>query len=72
MSDTTSEDNLEQAIRDNAQGPARAQGDSGSVQQHPLPDQIDADRYLCSKKAVKSKGLGLRITRLIPSGAEGG
>ncbi len=62
-------DELEQTIRDNAQGPARAQGDSGSVQQHPLPDQIEADRYLASKRAARSKGLGVRRTRVVPPGA---
>ncbi len=60
---------LEQAIRDNAQGPARAQGDAGSVQQHPLPDQIEADRYLASKRAARCKGLGVRRTRVVPPGA---
>ncbi len=44
--------NLEQAIRDNAAGPAKAAGDSGSVEQHPLKDQIEADRYLASKDAA--------------------
>ena len=63
---------LEQAIRDNASGPARAQGDSGSVQQHPLPDQIAADRYLASKQAAAAPAKALRLTRLIPPGAEGG
>jgi hypothetical protein len=70
MSDPTLGSDLEQAILDNAQGPARAQGDSGSVQQHPLPDQIEADRYLCAKKAVKN-GLGIKMTRLIPPGTTG-
>ena len=63
---------LEQAIRDNAAGPAKAAGDSGSVEQHPLKDQIEADRYLASKAAAKSPAKALRLTRLIPPGAEGG
>lgn len=63
--------NLEQAIRDNAAGPAKAAGDSGSVEQHPLRDQIEADRYLASKAAAKSPAKALRLTRLIPPGAEG-
>lgn len=63
---------LEQTIRDNAAGPQRVQGDSGSVQQHSIKDQIEADRYLASKAAARSKGLGIRLTRLIPPGAEGG
>lgn len=64
--------NLEQAIRDNAAGPAKAAGDSGSVEQHPIPHQIEADRYLASKEAAKSPAKALRLTRLIPPGAEGG
>jgi len=61
---------LEQSIQENAQQPAKATGDSGSVEQHPLPDQIAADRYLASKQAVRSKRLGLRFTKIIPPGAE--
>ena len=64
--------NLEQAILDNAAGPRRAQGDSGSVEQHPLQDQIAADRYLASKAAAASPAKALRLTRLVPPGAEGG
>jgi len=59
---------LGDAIRENAQGPKRAQGDSGSVEQHDLKDQIEADRYLASKEAAK-KGLGLRRTKVSPPGA---
>lgn len=63
-------DSLEETIRDNAKGPAKASGDAGSVEQHPLKDQIEADRYLNSKKAAKAKGLGLKRTKLVPPGAE--
>ncbi|OQY98826.1 MAG: hypothetical protein B6D36_17040 [Planctomycetes bacterium UTPLA1] len=56
------------AIRENAAGPKRAQGDSGSVEQHDLKDQIEADRYLLSKEAAK-KGLGVRMTKVVPPGA---
>ena len=61
-------DELANAIEDNARGPKRAQGDSGSVEQHALSDQIEADRYLASKDAAK-KGLGVRMTKVIPPGA---
>ncbi len=61
-------EDLEQNIRENAQGPKRAQGDAGSVEQHPLPEQIEADRYLASKEAAK-KGLGVRMTKVVPPGA---
>lgn len=63
-------DDLEESLRQNAQKPAKASGDSGSVEQHPLHDQIELDRYLNSKKAAKRKGLGIRITKIIPPGTE--
>jgi hypothetical protein len=56
------------AIRENAAGPKRAQGDSGSVEQHSISEQIEADRYLSSKEAAK-KGLGVRMTKVVPPGA---
>ncbi len=61
-------DDLDQSILDNAQGPAKASGDSGSMEQHPLPDQIAADRYLASKKATRKKGLGISLKKLVPPG----
>lgn len=60
---------LDKTIRRNAKGPKRAAGDSGSMEQHDLKDQIEADRYLNSKEAVKSRGLGIRMTKLVPPGA---
>jgi len=60
---------LTNTIRDNAQGPAKASGDSGSMEQHKLADQIDADRYLCAKVAAKSKRRGLVFNKLVPPGA---
>lgn len=63
-------DNLENAIRENAQGPAKATGDAGSVEQHKLSEQIAADKYLASKEAAKSKSRGLRFNKLVPPGAE--
>jgi hypothetical protein len=65
-------DPLDQSIRDNASGPAKASGDAASVEQHPLPDQIAADRYLASKSVAGNPAKALRITRLVPPGAEGG
>lgn len=64
-------DNLEQVIRDNAAGPKRAQGDAGSVDQHSLKDQIDADRYLASKQVAARPARAIRLTRLVPPGAAG-
>ena len=61
-------DELDDTIRQNAQGPARASGDAGSVEQHKLPDQIEADRYLASKEASRSKRRGLVFNQLVPPG----
>lgn len=64
--------NLEQAIADNAARPAKASVDGQSVEQHAIRDQIEADRYLESKKASRKRGMGIRFVRLSPPGAEGG
>jgi len=61
-------DELTNNIEESAAGPKRARGDSGEMEQHPLPDQIAADRYLEAKKASR-KGLGIRTTKLVPPGA---
>ena len=63
-----SENDLENAIEENATGPKKASGDSGSVEQHPLKDQIEADRYLAAKKAAQAKGLGIKLARISPGG----
>lgn len=59
---------LEDTIRQNAEGPAKASGDAGSVEQHSLADQIAADRFLASKKATRKKGLGVKVSRIVPPG----
>jgi hypothetical protein len=61
---------LDDTIRQNAQGPAKAAGDAGSVEQHKLPDQIAADRYLASKEATKRKRRGLIFNKLVPPGVD--
>ena len=61
-------DDLDSTIQQNAEGPKRASGDAGSVEQHSLADQIAADRYLNSKKAVNG-GLGVKLTKVVPPGA---
>ena len=63
-------DDLDDTILENAQGPAKASGDSSSMEQHSLPDQIAADRYLQGKKAARSKGLGIVLKKLVPPGTD--
>jgi hypothetical protein len=62
------EDTPETNIQQNATGPRKASGDSGSVEQHALADQIAADKYLESKKASRSKGLGVKLVKISPGG----
>lgn len=61
-------DPLDSAIKTNAKGPKRARGDSGEVEQHKLPEQIAADKYLESKKASRAKGLGVKLAKVSPGG----
>jgi hypothetical protein len=61
---------LQDNIRENAAGPKRAKGDSAEMEQHSLPDQIAADRYLSSKEAAKKKGLGIATKKLVPPGTD--
>ena len=63
-------DDLQDKIRENAEGPAKAAGDAGSVEQHKLTEQIEADKYLSSKEAAKSKTRGLRFNKLVPPGID--
>ena len=64
----TSDKTIRDAIRENARGPKKVTGDAGSVEQHPLKDQIEAERFLASKEAMKRPGLGIRFTKLVPDG----
>ncbi len=63
-----STDNLDTQIRNNAAGPRKATGDSGSIEQHALVEQIAADKYLASRRASRSKGLGLKLVKVSPGG----
>jgi hypothetical protein len=56
-------------ISENAKQPAKVASDGVSVEQHPLADQIAADKYMASKNASRRKGLGIKFTKLSPSGA---
>ena len=61
--------NLDQAIRNNASQPAKASVDGQSVEQHPLKDQIEDDRYLASKDAARKPGLGIKFAKIVPPGS---
>ncbi len=59
---------IKETIEQNAAAPKKVKGDSGELEQHSLKEQIEADRYLCSKKAV-SKGIGIKISKMKSAGA---
>lgn len=64
-------DTIGEQIEDSALGPRRAQGDMGSVEQHSLPDQIAADKYLLSKSRFASGKIKLHTMRMISPGGNG-
>jgi len=55
-------------IKNNAESPAFATGDSGSIKQHNLKDQIAADKHLASKAAMSVAGVGLKFIKFKPGG----
>jgi hypothetical protein len=62
MSDLSSD------ITTNAQGPKKAKGDMGSMEQHDLDDQIAADRYLKAIENTGSNKVGFKRCRIKPGG----
>ena len=61
-------DTLDNSIKTNAEGPSKASGDSGSVEQHKPSEQIAVAKHLASKEAAAGKGLGIRRIKLSPPG----
>ncbi len=61
-------DELDNEIRDNAAGPRRARGDGGEMEQHPLKDQIAADKYLAEKDALARANPGIKRVKIVPPG----
>jgi len=61
-------EDLKDAIKDNAQGPKQASVDGVSTEQHPLPDQIAADKYLAARDARKNPAKAFARAKIIPPG----
>ena len=59
----------EEALREAAKQPAKVSVDGQSVEQHPLRDQIEADRYLASKDAARKPGLPMKFAKIVPPGS---
>ena len=62
-------ENLEDTIAQNAQGPESAEVDGVRVKQHPLPDQVGADKHLGNKAAGKNPAKALTRMKIVPPGA---
>lgn len=62
-------EDLDNVIRENAAGPAKASDDGTSVEQHSLADQIAADKYLLQKAAGRNPAKALTRVKIVPPGA---
>ena len=63
------EQDLGKIIEEAAESPKSAEIDGQKAESRPLPELIEADRYLASKKAMSGKGCGIKITKMSSSGA---
>lgn len=61
-------DEIRDAIKSTATGPASVRTDAGEVTAQDISQQIEADKYLAAKAAMGTKGRGLRINKLLPPG----
>ena len=61
-------DEILDQIKENAAGPKSVTGDSGSVSQHDLSQQIEADRYARALDAQSKRGRGFRVSKIVPPG----
>jgi len=59
---------LKDTIFDNASGPRRATGDSITVEQHSIREQIEADKYLSAKETAAQPKRALRFVKIVPPG----
>lgn len=61
-------EDLDNAIRQNAEGPKQASVDGVSTQQHALADQIEADKYLAAKSARANPAKAFARVKIVPPG----
>lgn len=62
-------DDTEDQILENALAPKKATGDSGSVEVHPIEDQIAAAEYAAKKRNVRRRGFPVKFVKIVPPGA---
>ena len=62
-------EDLDNIIRDNASGPAKATADGTSMEQHPLPGQVEVAKHLGAKAAGRNPAKALTRMKIVPPGA---
>lgn len=60
---------LDDTLRDNLAAPAKASGNSGSMEQHKITDQLAVAKALDSNDAIsKPAHRGIRFNKIVPGG----
>jgi len=59
---------IENAIRQNAQGPQSAEADGVRMTQHSLRDQIEADKHMGRKAAGRNPAKALTRVKIVSPG----
>lgn len=61
-------DEIDAEILENAQGPRSAEGDGQRVDQHSLPNQIAAAKYLAGKQSRLDPSASVMRFKIVPPG----
>lgn len=61
-------DDSDKKLLENANSPKSAEVDGQRVEQHPLKEQIELDRYMSGKQALR-KGVGIKIAKMVAGGS---
>jgi hypothetical protein len=59
-------EDLTDSIEESAKGPRQVTADGVTAQQHSLPDQIEADKYLAQKKAAGDPAKAFARAKIVP------
>jgi len=62
-------EDLDNVIRDNAAGPAKATVDGTTVEQQPLSEVVKADKHLSAKAAGRNPAKALVRMKIVSPGA---
>jgi hypothetical protein len=66
---TENPETIEEAIESSAVGMVKRDKEGvREIENYPIKDLIEADRYLAAKRAAAKPHFGLRMTKLIPPG----